>query len=212
MLPEVRKSISSLVIPERFEEEAFDTQNLAVNHYALSIAAKLCSIDGDLNLQERRAFLSLFPYFDQSHLGLLTECVDEDISVYNSARRFCKFTNDSMADSARLFAKLFKLAISDDVLNPAEVSYLEKIMPMIGLKKSILHKGLEYYFTAEVKLPKNILNNKDAKMYLRNQITKFHPDVFYSADYLSKSTKNKLCDLANEKMKMLNENYSKAIH
>ena len=75
MIPAVRKNISSFIIPEKYEREAFETQNLAVNHYALTIAGKLCEIDGELNLKERRAFLNLFPYFNQSHLGLLSESV-----------------------------------------------------------------------------------------------------------------------------------------
>jgi len=177
MIPAVRQSISSFVIPGHFEKEAFETKSFAANHYALSIAAKLCTIDGDLNLLERKAFLKLFPFFNEGHLGLLKECVDEDISIYNSARRFCKFTNDNMADSARLFAKLFKLAISDDALNASEVYYLEKIMPMLGLEKFILHKALEFYFLEEIKMPKSFFSDKaDVKEYFRSQVSKLHPD------------------------------------
>ena len=132
--------------------------------------------------------------------------------MYNSARRFCKFTNDSMADSGRLFAKLFKLAISDGALNVAEISFLEKMMPMIGLKKFILHKGLEYYFMEEIKMPKKLMHEKDVKSFFKEQISKLHPDVFYGVDYLSKSTRRKLGELANERMKMLNESYRKALN
>lgn len=212
MIPAVRKSISSFIIPERFEREAFETQNFAVNHYALAMAGKLCGIDGDLNLAERRAFLALFPYFNQSHLNLLMESIDEEMSVYNSARRFCKFTNNNMSDAARLFAKLFKLAISDGTLNLSEILFFEKVMPMIGLQKFFFHKALEFYFHEDIKLPKNILLQKDIKTFYKKQIANLHPDVFYSADFLSRSTRTKLAELANERMKMLNENYKKALH
>lgn len=212
MIPAVRKNISSLVVPEKFEEQAFETQNFVVNHYALVMASKLCSVDDDLNIYEKRAFLSLFPFFNQSHLGLLSETLNEDISIYNSARRFCKFTNDSKADSARLFAKLFKLAISDRALNVAEISFFEKVLPMLGLDKFFFHKALEFYFQEEIKLPKKLLNRQDVKAFFRNQISQLHPDIFYGADYLSKSTRNKLSELANDRMKMLNENYQKALH
>lgn len=186
MIPAVRKDISSFVIPEKYEREAFETQNFAVNHYALALAAKLCGIDDDINLSERRAFLYLFPYFNQSHLNLLSDCVDDsDISIYNSARRFCKFTSDNKADAARMFAKLFKLAISDGALNVSEISFFEKVMPMIGLDKFFFHKALEFYFTAEIKMPKRLMNEKDVKSFFRNQISDLHPDVFYGADYLS---------------------------
>lgn len=212
MIPAVRKSISSFIIPERYEREAFEAQNFAVNHYALALAGKLCGIDGDLNLAERRAFLSLFPYFNQSHLSLLSDSIDEDMSVYNSARRFCKFTNNNMNDSARLFAKLFKLAISDGTLNLSEILFFEKIMPMLGLQKFFFHKALEYYFHEEIKLPRHILLEKDIKTFYKQQISNLHPDVFYSADFLSKSTRRKLSELSNERMKALNESYRKALN
>lgn len=212
MIPAVRKSISSFVIPEKYEREAFETQNFVVNHYALVLASKLCSIDGDLNLTERRAFLSLFPYFNQSHLGLFNDCCDDESSIYNSSRKFCKFTNDNVADSARLFAKLFKLAISDGALNTAEISFFEKFMPMIGLNKFIFHKALEFYFMTEIKMPKKLMPEKDIKTFFKNQISDLHPDIFYGASYLSKSTRAKLTELANERMKMLNENYRKTLH
>lgn len=212
MIPAVRKNISSFVIPEKYETEAFETKNFVVNHYALVLASKLCSIDGDINLAEKRAFLSLFPFFNQAHLGLLSDSISEDMSIYNSSRRFCKFTSDNKKDSARLFAKLFKLAISDGTLNGAEIAFFEKVAPMLGLEKFIFHKALEFYFTEEIKMPKNLFFEKDVKSFFKSQISMLHPDVFCSADYLSRSTRNKLNELANERMKMLNESYRKALH
>ena len=211
MLPAIRKNISSITIPEKHWESAVEANSFALNHYALAIAGRLCGCDGDLNIHEKKTFLGLFPYFGQEHLALLKETAHDTNSVYINCKRFTKFANDNVNVSARLYAKLFKLATSDEGLNVAEISYLEKIASMLGLSKVLLEKALEYYFLNDVREIKRFDSYIDAKRYYRSQIIHFHPDLFLNDDILSKRIKNKIIELANERMKILNENYRKSL-
>ncbi len=211
MLPSIRRNISSMTIPAHHWDSAVEANHFALNHYALAIAARLCGCDGDLNLKEKKTFLGLFPYFGTEHLGLLKETAHDQDSVYINCKRFTKFSNDNIEASARLYAKLFKLATSDEGLNVAEISYLEKIAGMLGLSKVLLEKALEYYFLSDVREVKRFESYIDAKRYYKNQIIRFHPDLFFSDDVLSKRIKNKIVELANERMKILNENYRKSL-
>lgn len=146
MLPAIRKNISSFVIPQNHLESAAEANQYALNHYALAIAGRLCGIDGELNLNEKRMFLQLFPYFGTEHLSLLRDVANDNGSVYINCKRFNKFTNDNKTISAKLYARLFKLACSDNNLNVMEISFLEKIGDMLGLSKVFLEKALEYHF------------------------------------------------------------------
>jgi hypothetical protein len=211
MLPAIRKNISSMTVPEKHWESAVEANQYALNHYALAIAGRLCGCDGDLNLQEKKTFLGLFPFFGQQHLYLLKETAHDEGSVYINCKRFTKFANDNVTTSARLYAKLFKLATSDEGLNVSEISYLEKVAGMLGLSKLLLEKALEYYFLSDVKQVKKFDSYIDAKKYYRNQIVHFHPDLFSDDGILSQRIKNKIIELANERMKLLNENYRKSL-
>ncbi len=210
MLPALRKNISSLSIPEHHLDAALEANQYALNHYALAIAGRLCGIDGDLNINEKRTFLHLFPYFGQEHLSLLKETSDDDASVYLNCKRFTKFANDNLTVSARLYARLFKLACSDDALNVMEISYLEKIAGMLGLSKTLLEKALEHHFLNGIEI-KKFDAYIDAKQYYRKEIMKFHPDLYVSDNILSGRIKKKIILLANERMKILNEHYRKSL-
>jgi hypothetical protein len=212
MLPSIKKNISSVAIPDHFRRSAIEMNQRAVNSYALAISGKLCNIDGEINLTEKRAFLALFPFFEQQHLSLLKETGENDDSVYLHCKRFCKFTNGDRKTSARLFARLFKLAIIDDAINIPEMSFLEKISPMIGLTPDIFEKALEIYFLEDIKMPKAIFHSEEkVKSFYKNQIRKLHPDIFQETSFLSKRIKKKINYLANERVKLLNENYRKHI-
>jgi hypothetical protein len=211
MLPAIRKNISSFEIPHQHLESASEANSYALNHYALAIAGRLCGIDGDLNLNEKKTFLHLFPYFGTEHLGLLKETAHDDSSVYINCKRFTKFANDNVRTSARLYARLFKLACSDDGLNVAEISYLEKVAGMLGLSKTLLEKALEYYFLEDIREIRKFDSYIDARKYYMNQIVRLHPDSFYSDNILSIRIKSKIIELANERTKILNENYRKSL-
>ena len=212
MLPALRKNVSSLVIPQYQAKTAIETNRLALNHYALAIGAKLCAIDGDINLIEKRAFLALFPYFSQQHLSIFKSCATDESSVYIHCKRFSKFSNGNKKAAARLFARLFKLATIDEPINALEISFLEKIAPMLGLRSTILEKALEIYFNQEIKLPNRFLLGKTKmKEFYRDQVVKLHPDMFESADFISGKLKTKIISLANERTKRINENYQNHI-
>jgi len=211
MLPAIKRNISALTIPQNHIDSAAEVNQLALNHYALAISAKICSADEKINLAEKRAFLGLFPYFGQQHLSLLSESADDDSSVYISCKRFTKFANNDVNISARLYAKLFKLATSDATLNIIEISYLEKIVGMLGLSKVLLEKALEYYFLIDVVEIKKFVAYIDAKNYYRKEIFKLHPDHFIGDNILSLRIKNKVIELATERVKILNENYRKSL-
>lgn len=212
MLPAIRKNISAIEIPQKHYTSAVEVNSYAINSYALGISGKLCGIDGELNLSEKRAFLTLFPYFGLEHIPILKETANDDSSVYLMCRRFCKFTNENSSISAKLFGRLFKLAGSDNTVNVYEISFLEKTCGMLGLSKDFLDKALEYYFLSSVKrFEGNFAKREDIKSFYRNQIIKLHPD-FYTADtLLSYRTKSKLISLANERLKLLNEYYRKSL-
>ncbi len=211
MLPAIRKNISSFIIPQNQVESAAEANQYALNHYALAIAGRLCGVDGDLNLNEKRMFLQLFPYFGTEHLSMLRDVANDNGSVYINCKRFNKFTNDNKTISAKLYARLFKLACSDDTLNVMEISFLEKIGDMLGLSKVFLEKALEYYFLNGVKEPKRFNAYIDARNYYIKEIMKFHPDHFVGDNILSLRIKRKIIELANERMKILNENYRKSL-
>jgi len=211
MLPAIRKNVSAVIIPQKHLESAIEANQFALNHYALAISGRLCGCDGDLNLYEKTTFLTLFPYFSQQHLGLLKESATDSDSVYINCKRFNKFSNDNLTITARFFARLFNLAIADDSLNVMEISFLEKVSSMLGLSKEFLEKALEYHFIDSIKFEKKFVNNDGVKNYYRRQITKLHPDLFSENNVLSNRIKNKIVWLATERMKILNENYSKSL-
>lgn len=211
MLPAIRKNISAITIPQNQLDSAIEANQYALNHYALAIAGRLCSIDGDLNINEKKSFLGLFPYFGQEHLSLLKETANDEASVYINCKRFNKFANDNTKISAQLYAKLFKLSYADGNLNLMEISYLEKIAVMLGLSKTLLEKGLEYYFLKDLDKEKKFTAYIDAKNYYRREILKLHPDHFYGTEIVSSRIKNKLIDIANQRVKILNEHYRNSL-
>jgi uncharacterized tellurite resistance protein B-like protein len=194
MLPAIRKNISSFEIPEKHLESAVEANQFALNHYALAIAGRLCGVDGDLNLEEKKTFLQLFPYFGTEHLSLLKETAHDESSVYINCKRFTKFANDNINVSATLYGRLFNLACSDNGLNVMEISYLEKIAGMLGLSKIMLEKALEFYFLEDVNEVKKFDSYIDARKYYKGQMIKFHPDMFAGDTILSTRIKNKIID------------------
>jgi len=211
MMPAIQKNISSFLIPDNQMEAAFEANQYALNHYALAIAGSLCGIDGDLNINEQKMFLKLFPYFGAEHLSMLQDVANDNGSVYINCKRFNKFANNNKTVSARLYARLFKLACSDDTLNIMEISFLEKVADMLGLSNVFLEKALEFYFLNDAKEVKKFDAYMDARNYYRKEMMRFHPDMYMGDDILSKRIKNKILSLANERMKILNENYSRAL-
>lgn len=210
MLPTVRKNVSEFHIPQHQMSSAAEANSLALNHYALALSSKLCGIDSDVNLGEKRAFVALFPYFGSNGISLLRDFTENPISIYHACKRFCKFSNDDKTVSARLFARLFKLAGCDDTLNVYEISFLEKISPMLGLNLSFLEKALEYYFLNNLK-HQSITPKNELRRFYVTQISKLHPDNFVGDDILSKKIKSTIITLANERTKLLNENYKNSI-
>ncbi|HCR85321.1 MAG TPA: hypothetical protein DIV86_01455 [Alphaproteobacteria bacterium] len=212
MLPAIRKNISAIEIPQRHYNSAVEANSYAINSYALGISGKLCGVDGELNLSEKRAFLGLFPYFGLEHIPILRETANDDSSVYLMCRRFCKFTNENSTISAKLFGRLFKLAGSDNTVNVYEISFLEKTCGMLGLSKTFLEKALEYYFLASVKkFEGNFAKREDIKTFYRNQIIKLHPDIYAGDSLLSYRVKSKIISLANERLKLLNAHYKTSL-
>jgi uncharacterized tellurite resistance protein B-like protein len=211
MLPAIRKTVSAIEIPQSQIKNASEANQFALNHYALAIAAKLCGCDGEVNAIEKRSFLSLFPFFGQQHLSLLKETSIDNSSVYINCKRFNKFANDNITITAKLYAKLFKLACTDDKLNTIEISYLEKLASMLGLSKILLEKALEYYFLKDVLEIRKFNDKAEAKNYYRAEIFKLHPDYFLGDNILSSKIKLKIIDLATERARILNENYRKSI-
>ncbi len=211
MLPAIRKNISALVIPQQHLHSAAEANQLALNHYALAIAGRLCSVDGELNMSEKRTFLQLFPYFGSEHLGMLRDTANDNSSVYLNCKRFSKFTNGSAIVAARLYARLFKLACSDNGLNVMEISYLEKVGEMLGLSKLLLEKALEHHFLSAVDKPVKFDAYIDARSYYRNEMLRLHPDMFTDSSVLSPRIRARLMQLANERMRILNENYRKSL-
>lgn len=211
MLPALRKNISEFHVPQIHMNSAIEANALAVNHYALALSSKLCNVDGDLNLSEKRAFVSLFPYFGSEGISLLNNTADESISVYHACRRVNKFANGDKSIIGRLYARLFKLAGSDDTLNVYEISFLEKLAPMLGLHLGFLEKALEYYFLNNLKHEKKFTPRDELRKFYLTQISKLHPDLFMGDDILSKRIKSTIITLANERTKMLNENYKNSL-
>ena len=211
MIPAIRKNISSFVIPQVHLGSATEINQYALNHYALAIAGRLCAVDGNLNLNEKKTFLELFPYFGTEHLSMLRDTANDNGSVYINCKRFNKFANDNKTVSARLYARLFKLACSDDTLNVMEISFLEKIAEMLGLSRIFLEKALEHYFLSGLDEVKRFSAYIDARNYYRKEISKFHPDLYVGDSVLSQPIKNKVLQLANERIKILNENYRKSL-
>jgi hypothetical protein len=212
MLPQIRKNISSVTIPERHFQSAIQANGFALNHYALAISGKLCGVDGELNLTEKKSFLTLFPYFGLEHIPLLKETANDNSSVYLLCRRFCKFTNENINLSAKLFGRLFKLAGSDNVVNVYEISFMEKTASMLGLSRNFLEKALEYYFLGSIKKYQGNFAKKDEiKIFYREQIIKLHPDIYSHNDVLSYKIRAKIIELATERLKILNENYRSSL-
>ncbi|MDX1949401.1 MAG: TerB family tellurite resistance protein [Rickettsiales bacterium] len=210
MLPSLNKNISEFYIPQHHINSAIEANSLALNHYALAISGKLCSVDEDINLAEKRAFLALFPYFGGNGIELLNSLQNNGISIYHACKRFRKFSSDDKNITARLFARLFKLAGSDEVLNTLEISFMEKISPMLGLNLNFLEKALEFYFLKNLEHNSKTPKHEVRKFYI-GQIAKLHPDNFLHSDNLSKRIKSTIITLANERTKLLNENYKNSI-
>ncbi len=211
MLPALRKNISEFQVPQIHEASAIEANAFAINHYALALSSKICDIDGDINLSEKRAFISLFPYFGQDGIALLKNTVDEGISTYHACRRFSKFANEDKSTTARLYARLFKLAGCDDTMNVYEISFLEKLAPMLGLHLGFLEKALEYYFLNNLKHQQKFTPRDELRKFYLTQISRLHPDNFAGDDILSKRIKSTIISLANERTKLLNENYKNSV-
>ena len=212
MLPAVRRNISEIEIPQKHFNNVREINSYALNHYALGISGKLCGIDGAVNLGEKRAFLTLFPYFRADHIPLLKQTANNNDSVYLMCRRFCKFTNDNSVISAKLFARLFKLAGADNIVNIYEIAFMEKICAMLGLKKTFLEKALEYYFLGSIrKYEWRFAKKEEVKNFYREQIIKLHPDIYSKDGVLSYKTKAKIIELATERLKILNEYYRSSL-
>ncbi len=210
MLPSLHKNISEFYIPQHHINSAIEANSFALNHYALAISGKLCSIDEEINLAEKWAFLALFPYFGSNGIELLHSFNDNSISTYHACKRFLKFSANDKNISAKLYARLFKLAGCDDVLNTLEISFLEKISPMLGLNLNYLEKALEFYFLKNLEF-KPALPKHEVRRFYIGQIAKLHPDNFLHNDNLSKRIKSTIVTLANERAKILNENYKNSI-
>lgn len=213
MLPAVRKNIAEIEIPNKHLNNARETNLFALNHYALGISGKLCGVDGDVNLGEKRAFLTLFPYFGGEHLPLLKQSAVNGDSVYLMCRRFCKFTNENTIVSAKLFARLFKLAGADNIVNIYEIAFMEKTATMLGLRPTFLDKALEYYFLGSIKkFVGNFAKKENIKQFYRKQVIKLHPDIYSQDDVVSRKTKAKIIELATERLKILNEYYRSSLY
>ena len=211
MLPALKKNISSMEIPKQHINSAAKTSIYALNHYAMAISGRLCSVDGEVNLTEKKSFLQLFPYFKHDQLGMFKDCANDNNSVYLSCKRFCKFSNNDPKIAGKLYGRLFKLATSDSTLNVYEISFLEKIISMLGLPNILLDKALEYYFLDDLKHPGGLFaSKKKVKNFYRSQISKLHPDSFHGAGALTERTRKVIMSLANERVKILNENYRKS--
>lgn len=210
MLPTISKYISAIEIPQRNVDHAYEVNKYALNHYAMQIAGRLCAIDGNINLTEKNGFLTLFPFFNANHLGNFVEAGGADNSVYNSSLRFIKFCNNDNKIKARLMARLFKLAICDEGINLSELSFFEKLSPMLKFNdSSLLEKMLEMYFEMDIELPKKLYHNKrDIKLFYRKQLMELHPDRFASArDVLSYKLADKINQLSKNRTQSINTRY-----
>jgi hypothetical protein len=183
-----------------------EARHAALNYLFVNIAYIAASCDGKINSIEVEAIKKEFPFFNNGSTTLENLNTNPEY-LYFCCQRILKFCNNNTQIINSLFVKIFKILAADGTINPSEISLLEKIVSYLKLPGTLIYKTFEIYFTPlssdKIKLIK--------KAELKKQIASLHPDKFYSLNLKNENLKITILNLANNRLKILNEYYKKKL-
>lgn len=181
-----------------------EARHAALNHMFFSVACIVANIDGKINKLEKESIIKEFPFFEATKNPFKNQTSEVE-SLYFCCRRILKFCNENNQIIKNLFVKILKIISSDGAINAREIEVIEKLIKYLKLPEELAYKTFEVYFAVPSKAKIKALTKSE----LKKLMVSLHPDKFFSLELKDKKLKTKIINLANSRLQVLNEYYSK---
>ncbi len=174
------------LVSEEWTPDAEMVRKLAYSYSVIALAAKLASVDGEMNATEINHFMQLFrlPAHDRGEIPkLMRDAAKDNIDFQHYAARINTFYPRDVLRRERLVDRFLKLGLADGPLTLDEIVFIRRVHSIFGLSQEnfyirvrdlILPKpGLNPYQILGVK--KNVSDVNLKKAY-RQAVQIYHPD------------------------------------
>lgn len=198
---------------DRFENYKEDVRERAYAMSLLALAVKLSRVDGKINSAETKFLTDIVSMYFTSNdqvQDLVAGAINDNTEFESYAKRLKKFFPSDDEILKEIISSLFGLASVDGPISAQEIKFLREVSYIFDLPESFFIKKLESYIIPNdsdsfkvLEVNKNV-SYADLKRSYHAAVYAYHPDKLSSLE-----SSEQIIDLANKRMSILNEAYSK---
>ena len=189
------------------------SKQIAFTIGVIVLGAKMAKADGVVTRDEVQAFREVFhvPPEEIRNVGRIFDIARKDSAGFEPyARQVARLFEDNPEVLEDLMHGLFHIAKADNVIHPAELTYLQGVAEIFGFEEHAFQRIRAHHVAPEASDPYLILGlshdagEEEVKRTYRKLTRENHPDRL-----IAQGLPQEFIDLGNEKMAHINEAYDK---
>lgn len=179
----------------------------------IALSAKMAKADGHVSREEIDAFRQAFqvPEGEMKNVARIFNLAKQEATGYEPyAQQLAKLFHDRPAMLEELLCILFHIARADNVIHPAELTFLERVSAIFGFTAAEFTRIRAENLGPDKADPYVILgitresSDKEIKSAYRKLIKEHHPDLL-----ASQGLPQEFIEVANEKLSVINVAYDR---
>jgi DnaJ like chaperone protein len=197
----------------RGEDPGDATQQIAFTIGVIALGAKMAKADGVVTADEVQAFKEVFqvPPEEMKNVGRVFDLARKDARGYEVyARQIAGLFDGKPRVLEDLLDGLFHIAKADNVIHPAELSYLESVAQIFGFDGNEFARIKEAHLGPDRADPYQVLGvsrgaaDDNIKKTYRRLIREHHPDTL-----IAQGVPEEFVRVANDKLAAINVAYDR---
>ncbi len=189
------------------------TEQITFTIGVIALSAKMAKADGHVSREEIDAFRQAFkvPEGEIKNVARIFNLAKQDARGYEPyARQLANLFQDRPAMLEELLCILFHIARADNVIHPAELTFLENVSGIFGFTTADFARIRAENLGPDKADPYTILGltreatDKEIKSAYRKLIKEHHPDLL-----ASQGLPQEFIEVANEKLSVINVAYDR---
>lgn len=195
------------------EADADGTKQIAFTIGVIVLGAKMAKADGVVTRDEVRAFREVFhvPPEELKNVGRVFDMARRDSTGYEPyARQVQRLFRNNPAVLEDLIHGLFHIAKADNVIHPAELTYLAGVAEIFGFDETDFQRLRAHHMPPDASDPYLILGvaheagDDEVRSVWRRLVREHHPDRL-----VSQGLPQEFVDLNSRKLAAINEAYER---